>query len=956
MTLDLDSRPVLPTVGRDLEQGKEEGRQYPMVVRITASIHTDENTDLLMRTVYEILSNMSEEEGQAWDVRLGDATEQTWLRFFHHTALLREQGWKLHVSADVSSAEKILRQTLPILLHEAVNFKMLPSLKQLSFLNQGGGGISQVGKFITIYPDNDVQAVKLAKLLEVATSKLAGPHVPSDHPLSLDGRVYYRFGGFKNSASIQDLDGRTLPAIRSQEDQLVPDERLLIYQAPSGVSDPFIEAGIAMDAMVFPRLIGKRYCIVQAIAASVSHTLFMAADLEQGRACIIKGPGSAWLRNPFAADIRAMIRHEAEILAQLGSHSAIPSLYDLVEQAGDLYLVMQDMEGETLEKYMARRRKRGPLSLDQALRWAGQLLDICVFLHEQGFVHADLKSSNVIVSAQEQLSLIDFGIARKIQTDLGWGIGTRGYASPQLQSHQLATVQDDIYSFGAILYFLFTGAEPSLAPDPDMLLQRPLEAMRPDVPASLVSIVQRCLATEARDRYPSMRELGHALAAISGSSPAGSEQSHWTAVDAEKVSNHYCHQANQLLNTFCATAELSVGTNELYWRSTHPHASNTVRRDIYVGNAGVVLTLAELAATEELEGCFKAREMLAGAVRWLITTFSPEQHLALAGLYTGEAGVGVALLRAGQVLQDEQLIKRACIHGRLISALPYNTPDIMNGSAGRLRFHLLLWNETRAPEHLASALACGEHLLGMYSKRENGGVAWTIPAGFGNLSGDTFLGYAYGAAGIADSLLDLYMVSGDQRFLPLIKGAGRWLQQKAISVLADDSGLNWPTSEKKSGLAGFSWMYGVTGIGRFFLHAAQADILPDVWDNARKAARTVMKAARWTDPTQSHGLTGNIEFLLDMYQATGEYIYLQEAHAFADILAAFAHRQDEHLVFSSDFPILFTPDYMLGYGGVALCFLRLSRPERMPHQLSCDGFRSHWQLGGKKHGILSVGV
>ena len=927
-----------------------------MEVRTTNFAHADETTNLLMKTVYELFDSMSEEDKQAWDVKLGDAKDQTWLRFFHRTAKLHDQGWKLHVSADVSSAEEILRRTLPILLHESISFKMLSSLKHLAFLNQGGGGISQVGKFITIYPRNDAQAVELAKLLDMATQTLSGPHVPSDHPLSLDGRVYYRFGAFKDSASIQDMNGRTLPAIRGQADQLVLDERLVTYQAPSGVLDPFIEAGIAKNTLVFPRLIGKCYCIIQAIAISVSYTLFMAADLEQGRACVIKGPGSAWLRNPFATEIRATLRHEAEVLAQLGSHPAIPSLYALVEHEGDLYLVMQDMEGETLEKYMAKRRKQGPLPLDQALGWAKQLLAICVFIHEQGFVHADLKSSNVIVSAQDQLSLIDFGIARKIQTDLGWGLGTRGYASPQLQSHQLATVQDDIYSFGAMLYFLFTGAEPSLAPEPDALLQRPLEVMRPGVPAHLVSIVERCLATEPEERYASMRELGHALAAINEFSTVNSEQSNWTAVDAEEASNRYRHQASQLCKTLCATAESSVGTNELHWRSTHPHASNTVRRDIYVGNAGIVLTLAELAEAEELEDCFKAREMLAGAVHWLVTTFSPEQHLALAGLYTGEAGVGVALLRAGQVLRDEQLIEQACLHGRLISALPYSTPDIMNGSAGRLRFHLLLWNETQASEHLRAALACGEHLLGLYSTREDEGVAWTIPNGFGHLSGDTFLGYAYGAAGIADALLDLYKVTGDQRFLSLIKGAGRWLQQKAIPALADGSGLNWPISEKKTALAGPSWVYGVTGIGRFFLHAAQSNILPDAWGYARKAAETVIKTARWTDPTQSHGLTGNIEFLLDMYQATDELIYLQEAHAFAKILAAFAHRQDGHLVFSSDFPILFTPDYMLGYGGVALCFLRLSRPERMPHQLSCDGFRSHWQLGGKKHGILSVGV
>jgi serine/threonine protein kinase len=929
-----------------------------MRARVSNPIPVDENADLLIKVMQEIFSDIGEEEAQDWDVRLGNDTDQTWLRFRHHTALLCDQGWKLHVSANVSSAEEILRRTLPILLHEAVNFKMLSSLEHLAFLNRGGGGISQVGKFITIYPGNAEQAVKLAMLLDRATSNLAGPHVPSDHPLRFDSRVYYRYGGFKNLASIQELDGRTLPAIRNQEDQLVPDQRLLIYQAPPGITDPFIAAGIATDLPNIPRLIGKRYCLVQAIAASVNHTIFIAADLNQGRSCVIKGPGSAWQHNPFATSIHTMVRHEAEVLAQLGSHPSIPSVYDLLEQAGDLYLVIQDMEGETLEAYMTKQRKKGPLPLKLALTWARQLLDICVFIHERGFLHADLKSSNVIVSPEGQLSLIDFGIARKIKEDLGWGLGTRGYASPQLQSHQLATVQDDIYSFGALLYFLLTGAEPSLAPDPDALLQRPLEIMRPGVPSGFGELIRRCLAAETAVRYTSMREVGRLLAEISeDQSPvAGSAQSRWLAEDDEKSSDHYRHQASQLLKTLCATAEPSVLTDGLHWRSSHPHASNIVRRDIYLGNAGVVLALAELVATLDLEGNSEGREVLAQAAHWLVATFSPEHHLALAGLYTGEAGVGAALLRAGQVLQDEQLIDLASMHGRMIAALPQSTPDIMNGSAGRLRFHLLLWNETQAPEHLQAALACGEHLLETHSTREGEGVAWTIPAGFGSLSGDTLLGYAYGAAGIADALLDLYQVTNDQRFLPLITGASRWLQQQAITVLEDGSGLSWPVSEKRTGPAGLSWIHGVTGIGKFFLRLALMNVTPDAWESARQAARTVIRAARWTDPTQNHGLAGNIEFLLDMYQATGEQTFLREAHAFARLLDAFAQQQNGQLVFSSDFPILFTPDYMLGYGGIALCLLRLSEPEQMPHQLSCDGFRSHWPLGGKKYGFLSVRV
>ncbi len=907
---------------------------------------------LLTPIVYELCAALCEEQAD-WHISLSDDAQQTWLQFHHHVSLLPEQGWKLHISADVSNAEQLLRQTLPILLHETAYFKVITSLELVNFLNRGGGGISQIGKFITIYPMNDDQAVRMAALLDQATTGLGGPSVPSDRLLRSGSRVSYRYGSFKNTTFLQEPDGNTIAALRDHENHLIPDRRLSHYQAPTGIRDPFRAAGIAATLPTPPRLLRKRYCLIQAIASSVDNTIYMAADFEQGRSCIIKGPGAAWQHNPFASGRATMIRHEAEVLAQVGSHASIPSLYELFEQDDDLYLVMQDMAGETLEAYMHKRRKQGPLPLDRFLTWARQLLEIVAFLHEQGFVYTDVKSSNVIVHAQENLALIDFGQARKVDSPVARGLGTRGYASSQLRNTRLATVQDDMYSFGALLYFLLTGAEPSLTPDQDALLKRPLAWMRPGIPADLIEIVERCLAPEATARYTSMQELGCALAHVRENSPSllsPRGESPSLAADIEEGYAHFRLQASLLCDTLCAVA-LS-DTAGLYWRSSHPRASKCVRRDIYLGNAGVVLALAELV---RLESGLEARAVLVQAAHWLMSTFSPGSHLATAGLYTGEAGVGAALLRAGQVLQDPQLIAFACEHGRLVAAVPQTMPDMMNGAAGRLRFHLLLWDETRASEHLQAALNCGAYLLDTLDTQcceEGQGIAWTIPAGHGSLSDDTFLGYAYGAAGIADSLLDLYEATEDKRFLPAIKGALEWLQRQAIPVLEDKSGLNWPISAKQRALAAPSWVHGVTGIGRFFLHSAQMNILAEGWDIARRAAATVIYAARWTDPTQNHGLAGNIEFLLDMYQATGEQVYAKEAYVFAHLLDAFAARDHEHLVFSSDMPDIYTPDYMFGYGGIALCFLRLSMPTHMSHQLSRHGFRFHRPFGGK-HGILS---
>jgi lantibiotic modifying enzyme len=289
-------------------------------------------------------------------------------------------------------------------------------------------------------------------------------------------------------------------------------------------------------------------------------------------------------------------------------------------------------------------------------------------------------------------------------------------------------------------------------------------------------------------------------------------------------------------------------------------------------------------------------------------------------------------------LGDDELIDVAAERGRWISSLPYASPDMFNGTAGRLRFHLLLWDETADPEHLRHAVEAGEFLLERAEDAGDDGLCWTIPPGYGGLSGPAQLGYAHGAAGIADALLDLFEATEDDRFLSAAQGAGSWLARLAIPVLDDDSGLDWPHLEGWPP-AGAAWCHGATGVGRFFLHAAGLDALPGAPDIATRAARTVARGGRSQGPTQCHGLAGNIEFLLDVYRATGDEAYVAEARSLARLLEAFGREKDGVLAWPSDSPDTFSPDYMTGYAGVAVCLLRLANLGELPYQLSRPGFR-----------------
>ncbi|HVB71923.1 MAG TPA: class IV lanthionine synthetase LanL [Ktedonobacteraceae bacterium] len=898
-------------------------------------IETDEPDDPLVQIVREVYSNASP-QNRHWRIEQSSDPLKQWLQFHTDPASLPQQGWKLHVSASASSARAVLRGVLPILFARSVAFKMAVSLKRLKFLNQGGAGRSQIGKFITVYPRNDEEALDLAALLDEATNGLSGPCIPSDHALRSGSLVYYRYGGFSNQLVIQSNIGLILPAIRTPENEILSDLRHVPYQAPPWVVDPFINAGIATEPPPFKRLLGNRYLVVAILSTSMNSTIYLGSDLEAARTCVIKGPSFAQ-RNNSNKPARQKIYHEAQILRLLAPDRRFPALFDVLEQDGSLFLIMEDIEGETLDVHTGKRAARGQhIPFDRIIVWSRELTEMLETIHARGLVYTDLKPSNVIIDGDGNLHLIDFELAHKQgDEDPMWrGCGTRGYMSPQQQGGQPITVRDDIYSFGALLYSLVTGAEPSYAPHPLTLLERPVESLNPQAVEALRGIIVRCLDRNPEARYPSMNALNAALTSISVRPLSVSPGSDPAQEAYEEAEVHYRELAKRLLDTLCAQARQPARSEGLAWKSAHPISYGFISRDINTGNSGTLLALAELAA--EFTGSHE-REILEAGTRWLCAALTKNPQ-PLPGLYVGESGVGAALLRAGQILHDDSLISIAAQRGRQVGSFPYGSPDLFNGTAGRLRFHLLLWDETREQEHLLSAINCGQRLLATATRQDNREVSWTIPAGYDSLSEHTYAGYAHGAAGIADALLDLFEITEDERLLPAIRGTGSWLQRLAIPALDDESGLSWPMTEGGPASQAF-WCHGSAGIGQFFLHAARVGVIPSAMDIAARAARVVARGTRSVGPTQCHGLAGNIEFLLDIYQATADRSYLAETRALALLLEAFSQERDGYLVFSSEFPDTFTPDYMVGYAGIALCLLRLSAPDRLPHQLSRSGFR-----------------
>lgn len=851
------------------------------------------------------------------------------------------QGWKLHVSAASFSAREVLIAILPILLRENARFKVAASLDVLDEINSGE--TSQIGKFVTIYPNDDAQAVRLAQQLDGATHGLRGPTILSDRTLHPQSLVHYRYGSFQ-ARHLQMPSGESVPAIVAPNGELVPDARTPFYRAPPWVADPFSESGIAAP-MVEKSLRGGRYLETGQLFQSPHGAVFLAIDTQNGARCVLKMARRDAALKRDGRDARDRLRNEEKVLQFLQSGKndvRFPIALDSFEEDGDFFLVQQDIEGTTLERRILENRARGKTeSSTRIAAWGIEIAQMLNVVHGKGWVHRDIKAGNVIVAPNGNLHLIDFDIAHEMSSSkTPLGSGTRGSIRPN--AGEKSCFHDDIYALGALLFFAATNVNPSDAPQPFQLLQRAPRLLNPQIDARLESVIARCLGCS--ERAVSLAEIENALApmAIEYSNCANFSNASQNAealiyqgeTPNENILPNDVQQkcriwAKRLGDTMCAMSMVPPNGDGVFW----PNALDKTQppsRDLSVGGSGTLLSLAEIAA--ELREPSHIRVLENGA-RWLAN--APRAETRSAGLYIGEAGVGAALLRAGQVLQRNELIEAAITTSRWIATQPHAGSDLFNGTAGRLRFHLLLRDETKDDEHLAAAKNAEEALLHKDFLVDDETLCWpeTLTGG----GEKRVLGYAHGAAGIADSLLDLFEVTSDERFLWAAQKTARWLSQQAIRVLDDDSGLAWPFAQN-SNIATPFWCHGACGIGRFFLHLAALDAFPDAMRTAQSAARSVALGARWAGPTQCHGLAGNIEFLLDLFRATQNGVYLDQAHSLLQLLAAFSDERNGQLVWSGHSPNQFAPLYMTGFAGIALCLLRLSDPQNIPHQLSRSNF------------------
>jgi len=259
-----------------------------------------------------------------------------------------------------------------------------------------------------------------------------------------------------------------------------------------------------------------KYRVIRELGHGGMALVYLAEDTEAGRRAALK------VLPPTMVDRQTVARFHREGQAQMKlRHPHIVEVYECGSAEGVHYIAMEYVEGRTLRSLV---RRSGRLPVERALEITTQVSEALEYAHAMGFIHRDIKSSNVMMTEAGLVKLMDFGLVQvtgmTVVTKTGAVMGTPEYMSPEQISGEEVDLRTDIYSLGIMLYEMLTGELPFTADNPQTITMmhryeqpRPIRDLQRKVPSEVESLVMRALAKRVEERYQNAREMLDAIAA-----------------------------------------------------------------------------------------------------------------------------------------------------------------------------------------------------------------------------------------------------------------------------------------------------------------------------------------------------------------------------------------------------------------------------------------------------------
>ncbi|MBO8196864.1 class III lanthionine synthetase LanKC [Streptomyces smyrnaeus] len=668
-----------------------------------------------------------------------------WLELRPLTGEFPLQGWKIHASATLDNADEIGTAVWDHCVPRRIPFKFVPHRTQLYLRNAKYAGRGTSGKFATIYPANEEQLENILRELGEILDGKPGPYILTDLRWR-EGPLYVRYGGFAPRFCV-DGRGRLVPAVADAHGRLVPDRKDPAFRVPDGVELPaFLRPQLAARAAA--SVTDLPYRIERALHFSNGGGVYGGTDTRDGSRVVLKEARPHAGLAADGADAVARLEREKAALDRLAGLPVVPEVRDWFELDGHRFLVMEELAGQTLNSFFARRHPLlsadpDPEAVAEYTEWAlrtHRLVEQAVAaVHERGIVFNDLHMFNIMVAPDERsVALLDFEAAAPAADDPRQIVAHPGFIAPPDRSRY----DIDRYALACLRLALFIPMTTLLAVDRGKAAH---------------------LARVAAEQFPGIPQefLAEAVETIEGTDTAASASRAVTRAATVLAPADWPTAREAMARAILASA--TPGRDDRLFPGDIEQFGAGGGLGLAHGAAGVLLALDETAAGRYPDG-----------EEWLLRHTDPPPRGTPLGLYDGLPGVACVLARFGHTKRALELTERVLDEKwqRLGSSL--------HGGLAGLGLALGQLAADTGEQQLRTAAVEAARLLAQRLDEPDDGVP-----------GVDRTGLLHGATGAALLFLRLYEQHGDSALLDL---AERALTRDLAHCVQDSSGT-WQVDE-----------------------------------------------------------------------------------------------------------------------------------------------------------------
>jgi hypothetical protein len=370
---------------------------------------------------------------------------------------LPEQGWKIHVSACLDNADRILDAVWDYCLPRKIDFKFLRSPAALLARVSKYADRAYSGKLVTIYPVDDAACETILAELGDLLDGEPSPYILSDLRWG-SGPLYVRYGGFAIRHCL-DEDGEPVAAIADDTGRLVPDRRDPVFYVPPWVTlpeflAPHLEARSAATVDDVP------YAIERVVHFSNGGGVYVGRDKRSGEQVVLKEARPHAGLDAKGHDAVRRLEREHDMLQRLSDLPGVPAVNDLFTLGEHRFCVLEFVDGDPLNTALVKRYPltdptAGPERFVEFTDWAmdvyEQVETTIKAINERGIVYGDLHLFNPMVRPDGRVVLLDFEVAAEVEDATRPGLGNQGFAAPR----EMTGFEIDAYALACLKVALF---------------------------------------------------------------------------------------------------------------------------------------------------------------------------------------------------------------------------------------------------------------------------------------------------------------------------------------------------------------------------------------------------------------------------------------------------------------------------------------------------------------------